>query len=364
MSVDLRGVSKSYPGRVVGLHSTDLRVEAGERLALLGPSGSGKSTLLRLVAGLEAPDAGEVWIDGQRVDRLPPHQRGVSLLPQRVALYPQMTVAQNLDTSRHSEEAGSDLWSPLIDPLRLTPLLARRPHELSGGERQRVGLAKLLLANRPVWLLDEPFAGLDPMFRDEFRTEFLLFAAKASPTILIVTHDPIDALALGHRIGVLGDGKLQQIGTADELRSRPGNRFVAYCVGAFSLIDGIVERPNSTGDGDPTIFVTEDGSVRVPLPARLCANLATTGPMPRLTLGLRPEDVQPGPPHERGYGLRGWTLLSAEPDGDGRLLTVARGRSRVRVRWSSGSPPPVGTLTDWTVIPDRGVWFDATGNVV
>ena len=245
------------------------------------------------------------------------------------------------------------------DLLQLTPLLSRRPHELSGGERQRVGLAKLLLAGRPVWLLDEPFAALDPMFRAEFRTDLLLFAEKSSPTILFVTHDPIDALALGHRIGVLGDGKLQQVGTPDELRSRPGNRFVAFCIGSFSLLDGTV------GDGDPTVFLAEGGSVRVPLPPRLRAKLAANArPTPRLTFGFRPDDVLPRPPDSSEGGITGWPQVSAEPDGSGWLLTVARGRSRVRVQWRSGSPPPVGTPTDWTVLPDRGVWFDATGRAV
>ena len=205
-----------------------------------------------------------------------------------------------------------------------------------------------------MWLLDEPFAPLDPMFRAEFRTDLLLFAEKSLPTILFVTHDPIDALALGHRIGVLGDGKLQQVGTPDELRSRPGNRFVAFCIGAFCLIDGTVD------DGDPTAFVAEGGSVRVPLPARLRAKPGAAG----LTLGLRPDDVQARSPGAPPGGISGWPLVSAEPDGSGWLLTVARGRSRVRVQWRSGSPPPVGTPTDWTVLPDRGVWFDATGRAV
>jgi multiple sugar transport system ATP-binding protein len=355
------GLCKSYSASGVGLRPTDLELAAGERVALLGPSGSGKSTLLRLIAGLETPDAGEVWVGGQRVDGLPPHQRGVGLLPQRVALYPQMTVGENLHLGeprpqgRRVQATATGTRGPggpgsPETLLHLTPLLSRRPHELSGGERQRVGLAKLMLAGRPLWLLDEPFAALDPMFREEFRTDFLLFASAAPPTILLVTHDPIDASALGHRIGVLGDGKVQQLGTPDELRSRPGNRFVAFCVGACCLIDGTV------GDGDPTAFVAEGGSVRVPLPARLRALPAGTG----LTLGLRPDDVQPRSPEDPRGGISGWPLVSAEPDGSGRLLTVARGRSRVRVQWRSGSPPPVGTPTDWTVTPDRGVWFDGT----
>lgn len=356
MAVELRGVSKSYPGRVVGLHPTDLAVQPGERLALLGPSGSGKSTLLRLIAGLETPDSGEVRIGGKRVDHLLPHHRGVSLLPQRVALYPHMTVGENLKPGGNAASGVSpDAACGVAQTLHLTPLLSRRPHELSGGERQRVGLAKLLLAGRPVWLLDEPFAALDPMFRAEFRTDLLLFAEKSSPTILFVTHDPIDALALGHRIGVLGDGKLQQLGTPDELRTRPGNRFVAFCIGSFSLLDGTV------GDGDPTAFLAEGGSVRVPLPPRLRAKLAATArPTPRLTFGFRPDDVLPRPPEPSEGGITGWPQVSAEPDGSGWLLTVARGRSRVRVQWRSGSPPPVGTPTDWTVLPDRGVWFSGT----
>ena len=370
MSVVVRGVCKTFPGRTVGLHPTTLEVNTGERLALLGPSGSGKSTLLRIVAGLEPPDAGEVWIAGRRVDRLPPHKRGVSLLPQRVALYPQMTVGENLASGLprpEGERARGALpfgarQTEIASLLHLTPLLARRPHELSGGERQRVGLAKLLLADRPHWLLDEPFAPLDPMFRAEFRADLLLFAEKSSPTILFVTHDPTDALALGHRIGVLGDGRVQQIGTADELRSRPGNRFVAFCLGSFSLLDGSVGR---VSDGDPTVFLAEDGSVRVPLPPRLRAKLAATAePTPQLTFGFRPEDVLPRPPDSSEGGMTGWSQVSAEPDGSGWLLTVARGRSRVRVQWRSGSPPPVGAPTDWTVLPDRGVWFDATGAAV
>ncbi len=244
------------------------------------------------------------------------------------------------------------------DRLHLSPLLARKPHQLSGGEKQRVGLAKLFLAGRPLWLLDEPFAPLDPMFRDEFRTDLLLFAAESSPTILFVTHDPADALALGHRIGVLGGGRIQQLGTAEELRTAPANRFVAFCLGAMSLLDGAVS------DDDPTAFICEGGSVRVPLPDRLRATLANTDPTVRLTLGLRPDDVLARPPCPSEGRINGWPLVSAEPDGGGWLLTVARGRTRVRVWWRSGPPPPVGTLTDWTIAAHAGLWFDASGNSV
>ena len=392
----VRQLSKSYSGRVVGLHPTDLTLAAGERVALLGPSGSGKSTLLRLIQGLEAADSGEVWVNGTRVDGLPPHRRGVALLPQRAALYPDLTVKQNLEvagqaltpqpplprkpsaprTGGEGEQDRPTFFTPLpspeaargrgaggeglLDILRLAPLLSRYPHELSGGEKQRVALAKLLGLNRPVWLLDEPFSGLDPMFRSEFRHDLLLLAASACATILLVTHDPIDALALGQRIGVLADGRIRQLGPADELRSRPGHRFVAFCIGDFSLLDGTVEPAGGVGGGDP-VFVAEGGSVRVPVPPSLFSG--RTG----VALGLRPDDLaqrSPGLPTDSSAGgITGWPLVSAEPDGSGWLLTVARGRTRVRVRWRSGSPPPVGALTDWTIPAGRGTWFDgATGD--
>lgn len=360
-SVSLLGVSKTYPGGVVGLHPTDLAVEAGDRLALLGPSGSGKTTLLRLVAGLEDPDAGEVHIAGKRVDRLPPHRRGVALLPQRPALYPHLTVGQNLQAVRGTQD--SVLSTQYSELLRLSPLLHRYPHELSGGERQRVALAKLLARGAGVWLLDEPFSNLDPVFRSDFRRDLHLLLDRCAATIILVTHDPIDALALGRRVGVLGDGRLQQLGTPEELRDRPGNRFVAFCLGRLSLIDG---RAGDSGDPSGWTFTSEDGSVRVPLPMGIARRL---GPDPayNLTLGIRPEDVLAWSPGERpnpsglGAVLTGWPAVLAEPVGSGWLLTLARGRSRLRVGWPSGSPPPVGEPANWYLPADRCLWFDGTG---
>jgi ABC-type sugar transport system ATPase subunit len=245
--------------------------------------------------------------------------------------------------------------------LRLAPLLDRYPHQLSGGERQRVALAKLLLRGAGVWLLDEPFSGLDPVFRSEFRHDLHLLLDSAPATILLVTHDPIDALALGGLVGVLGDGRLQQLGTPEALRDRPGNRFVAVCLGRLSLIDG------RAGGGDLSgQFVSEGGSVTVPLPADVLRRL---GPdlTPSLTLGIRPEDVSPrsptGPPEPSRPGavLEGWTVVLAEPVGSGWLLTLARGRTRVRAEWRSGSPPPVGAPATWFLPADRCLWFDGTG---
>jgi ABC-type sugar transport system ATPase subunit len=330
---------------VAGLHPTDLAFEAGECVALVGPTGSGKSTLLRLIAGLEVPTAGEVWVGGERVDRLPPHRRGVSLLQQRVALYPHLNVAANLSATNTRRAAG---FHPLFAKVP-EPLLGRYPHQLSGGQRQLVGLAKLVAQNRPVWLLDEPFTGLDFTVREEFRLDLHLLHAQTSATILLVTHDPADALALGRRIGVLGDGRLKQLGTPDSLRRRPGDRFAAVCLAGLSLLDGRV-----VGDGDSARFTAAEGAVSGPVPR---------GSPDNLTLGIRPADLLAVPPgttltHQLGgIVFRGWPAVSAEPVGSGWLLTLARGTARVRAGWPAGSPPPVGSATDWHLPPDCCHWF-------
>jgi ABC-type sugar transport system ATPase subunit len=332
-AVELVGLAKAFAGGVVGLQPTTLDVAAGGCVALIGPTGSGKSTLLRLVAGLEVPTAGEVRIAGRRVDRLPPHRRGVSLLPQRVALYPHRTVRDNL--------AGGTAFPPVAG------LLDRFPHQLSGGQRQLVGLAKLAARRRPVWLLDEPFTGLDADLRERFRADLHLFRAETAATILIVTHDPADVSALADRVAVLRAGAVVQLGTPAEVRARPRDRFAAVAFAGLCLLDG-----TATGDGDPGGFTAAGGAAKGDCPRGSSDNLA---------LGFRPEDLlpvpaaEPPPPH--GVAFCDWPVVSAEPVGSGWRLTLALGGCRVRAGVATGSPPPVGTVTRWHLPPDRCHWF-------
>lgn len=224
-ALELRSLACNYPSGG-GLHETTFSLEAGERLVLLGPTGSGKSTLLRLIIGLETPSRGDILLDGRRLNKLPPHQRGIAFVPQRPALYPQMTIRENLAlTGKAVDDAAGQL--------KIAHLLDRRPEGLSGGEKQRVALAKALLRKARLWLLDEPFAPLDPVFRAEFRAELLLILKSSAATIILVSHDPNDALALGRLVGVLDDGRLLQLGTPEELQARPGNRFVEAVTGQF-----------------------------------------------------------------------------------------------------------------------------------
>ena len=351
-SIHLHGVSKTYPGGVVALCPLNLSVNSGERLALVGPSGSGKTTVLRLISGLETPDTGRIEIDGNPVDAVLPHRRGVGLLTQRPALYPHLTVGQNIGPAT----------SETLDLLRLRNLLDRYPHQLSGGERQRAALVKLLTANRPIWLLDEPFAGLDRMFRSEFRHDLHLLLDRTAATMILVTHDPTDARAFGCRVAVLGGGQLQQLGTPEELEIRPNTRFVAACLGRLNLINGHAMAGVGDGDLSERHFRSECGWICGQLPTnhRLGREPNFT---PSLTLGFRPEDVfaeRPDHPANPAFAvvLDDWPAISAEPVGSGWMLTVARGRTSIRVWQSSGSPPPVGHSTRWCVPADRCVWFD------
>ena len=370
--IDLIGVSKRYPSGTVGLHDVSLSVSSGECFALLGPSGSGKSTLLRLVAGLEEPEAGEVRIGGRRVNDVPPHKRGVALVPQRVSLYPQMTVREHLNlasggrqplvesATATSSQQGADAPRSPIDLLNLSHLLDRKPHELSVGERQRVALARAVARQAGVWLLDEPFASLDPLFRAEFRADLPLLFAASGATILLVTHDPIDARALGRRVGVLGEGRLQAVGAPDDLARLPGNRFVALCLGRFCLVDGGV-RAGDAEVGEPAgaVFASADGSVVVALPANIAGRVNPS--TPNLTLGFRPEDlssVPSDPPPKPGARFVGWPAVSAEPDGSGWRITLVQRRTRLWAAWPAGSPPPVGAPRDWFLPADCCHWFD------
>ena len=248
-AIAIRNLTKRYPGTQAGLFEFSLDVESGEHLVIAGPSGAGKTTLLRLVAGLETPDAGSIAIGSADVTRLPPRKREVALVAQRPAIYPHLSVRRNLSASvelrqrrwpwRSADSNGvsaAELESRVADAaetLGLTPLLDRRADKLSGGEQQRVALGRAWVARGlRLWLLDEPLAHLDPALRAAIRAELHLLRGRSGATMLEVTHDPGDALALGRRVAVLRAGRLEQVGPAAELYARPASRTVAAALGS------------------------------------------------------------------------------------------------------------------------------------
>lgn len=231
----LEGVQKTY-GLLEALHAVDMEAADGELLAVLGPSGSGKSTLLRVVAGLEAVTAGRVLIGGHDVTDLPPGRRNVSMVFQSYALFPHLSVEENIafglevrDVPRREARERARRAAALVG---CEDALERRPGFLSGGERQRVALARALVREPDVFLLDEPLSNLDAELRVQTRSELKALHERVGGTMVYVTHDQVEALVLGDRVAVLRGGKVEQVGTPDELWHSPSNRFVARFVGS------------------------------------------------------------------------------------------------------------------------------------
>ncbi|MHC4947011.1 MAG: ABC transporter ATP-binding protein [Planctomycetota bacterium] len=286
--VALRNVSKTYPGGVRAVRDLSLEVAAGELLVLLGPSGGGKTTILRIIAGLEKPTTGTVEIDGRLADPLPPHARDVAMVFQEAAVYPHLTVRGNLAFGLHRfgfKKAVVD-WRvrETAELLDLAEMLDRRPGELSGGQRQRLALGRALVREPKCFLLDEPLSHLDAPVRTRLRGELRAFQQRLKATMIHVTHDQEEAIALADRLAVIGGGRLRQIGPPREVLARPATSFVAAYVGApsINLVTGTFSR-----NGADSWF--DDGAgVRVPL-------VADGDEVDRFeaVLGIRPEALRP-----------------------------------------------------------------------
>jgi ABC-type sugar transport system ATPase subunit len=243
----VKNVSKSF-GRTLVLDNISLELPAGELLVLLGPSGCGKTTLLRLIAGLEEVDAGEIYIGSRRVDRLAPKDRNIALVFQNYSLYPHMTVEKNLafplKVAQWNKDDIQRRVSAIAELLGLHDRLKSRPGELSGGQRQRVALGRAIVREPSLFLLDEPLSNLDADLRARMRREIVRIQRQVQKTAIHVTHDQTEALTMADRVAVLNNGRLEQLGTPEEIYSRPATRFVAEFVGSpkVNMIKGQVDR--------------------------------------------------------------------------------------------------------------------------
>ena len=239
-AVKLVGVRKSY-GRVVAADGIDLEIAAGEFFTLLGPSGSGKTTLLRVIAGFERPDSGSVQLAGTDVTRRPPYARDVNTVFQDYALFPHMTVIENVEYGlRVRKVARAERRrraEHMLDLVRLSGLGGRKPVQLSGGQRQRVALARAIVNEPQVLLLDEPLGALDLKLRQEMQTELKRVQREVGITFVYVTHDQEEALAMSDRLAVMSSGHIQQVGTPIDVYERPSTEFVAGFIGVSNLIN-------------------------------------------------------------------------------------------------------------------------------
>ena len=244
-SVEFRNVTKRF-GAVRAIGDISFTVRAGETIALLGPSGCGKTTILRLIAGFEQPDVGAIAIGGRAMAGLKPYERNVGLLFQHYALFPHMTVAENVAFGlRHRGMPAREIpkrVAAMLDLVRLADFGARRPDQMSGGQQQRVALARALATHPSLLLLDEPLSALDAKLRHDLRTELKQVLAAVGSTTIVVTHDQEEAMSLGERVFVMSRGTLMQIGSPNDVYWRPTSRFVADFMGRANWIDGQVRQ--------------------------------------------------------------------------------------------------------------------------
>ncbi len=275
----LSRLSKRYPNQVA-VHALDLELEAGEFLTLLGPSGSGKTTTLMMVAGFTSPSEGDILLSGRSIAALAPERRNIGVVFQNYALFPHMTVADNvgfpLKMRRHPRSMIEEKVRGALRLVRLEGLEARLPKQLSGGQQQRVAFARALVFDPDLLLMDEPLGALDKNLREQMKFELKRIHAQLGVTVLYVTHDQEEALTMSDRVALMNDGVIAQLGTARELYEQPATRFVAEFIGESNVIEGTLETP--------TTFVAANG-------LRLTVAGSPGGVTGRVILVLRPEKV-------------------------------------------------------------------------
>ncbi|RKT55683.1 ABC transporter ATP-binding protein [Saccharothrix australiensis] len=340
--IDITGVSTAYPNGVRAVDGLDLRVADGELFALLGPSGCGKTTLLRTIAGLEQPSAGVITIGARDVTRLPPGRRGVAMVFQDYALFPHMTVAENiaypLRVRRASKARQREAAAEVAAGLGLSALLDRRPGQLSGGQQQRAALGRAVAASADVLLLDEPLSNLDARLRLEARAFLKRLQHDLALTTVFVTHDQAEALALADRIAVMEAGRIRQSGTPREVFQRPADTFVANFIGSTPM--NLVEAE------------VRGGRVE-------CAGAALPGPPDladgtRVVVGVRPEYLAPA-----DEGITG-RVVAVENLGVSSLVTLdCPDGTPISLTVPEQEEPALGTALTVDAAPGRLLFYDA-----
>lgn len=347
-AVELREVTKRFDD-VVAVDAVDLEISDGEFFALLGPSGCGKTTSLRMVAGLEFPTQGSIRIFGEEVGTLPPNKRPVNTVFQSYALFPHMTVLENvsfgLRMRKVDKSEARKRSMQMIDLVQLTGMEKRKPSQLSGGQQQRVALARSLVNEPKVLLLDEPLGALDLKLRQEMQTELKSLQRELGVSFVFVTHDQEEAMAMSDRIAVMHDGKLLQVGSPEDIYERPTNRFVADFIGQTNLIDATVE-------DDDHIILTNGTRLRAPSPHQ---------PGTSVAMSLRPEAISIGPrgsvPSEfEGTSLEG-NVANVTYLGHAVDYSVKIGWIDIDVRGDASAGHQRFTAGD-----DVSIWWDRTSD--
>ncbi len=337
-TLELKNIRKSF-GDVEVLHGIDASIQDSEFVAILGESGCGKSTLLRIIAGLETSSSGQILIDRKEVSNRTPRERDIAMVFQSYALYPHMTVTENirfpLELANWSKDDINEATDKAIAMLNLGPVAARKPKELSGGQRQRVAMGRALVRQPKVFLFDEPLSNLDAKLRVQMRAEIRDLQRQLGTTSVYVTHDQIEAMTMADRVIVMNNGKVEQFGAPLDLYDKPANRFVAGFIGSppMNFVEGEIIAGETVRE-----FAYQD--------VRLKLGAAQLPPGP-VTMGFRPEHVTLK--SAATGGLRG-TIMSEENTGDRTFLVVKVDGNPMGV--TSSVRLDVGVGDDVTLVPD------------
>ena len=346
-SISIRDVVKRYGSGAKAnpvIHGVSAEVADGEFIVIVGPSGCGKSTLLRMVAGLEEISGGQIAIGGRVVNDVEPSERDIAMVFQNYALYPHMSVFDNMAYGLKIAKVPVAEIKTRVDKaaaiLQLAPYLARKPRELSGGQRQRVAMGRAIVRQPAVFLFDEPLSNLDAKLRAQTRLEIQKLHAELGVTSLFVTHDQVEAMTLAQRMIVMNAGRMEQIGTPDEVYHRPATTFVAGFIGSppMNLLDG---------QADGSRFTVGGVTLSLPAPA------PRSGP---LLLGVRPEHADGAQANDRGWAMQ---VDVVEMLGAERLVYCRLGDSPFTVRLDATLPVPANGSTFTAAVEARHLhWFD------
>jgi multiple sugar transport system ATP-binding protein len=351
----LSGIHKSF-GSVETIKGIDLDIHEGEFVVFVGPSGCGKSTLLRMISGLESVSRGRILIGGRDVTQLPPARRGTAMVFQSYALFPHMSVADNISFGlRLAGESKAEITrkvDEVANILQITPLLARRPKQLSGGQRQRVAIGRAIIRKPGVFLFDEPLSNLDAALRVQMRLEIARLHAQLGATMVYVTHDQVEAMTLADRIVVLNAGVVEQVGTPIELYNEPANRFVAQFIGSPHMNFLSAEVTDNAGRRELLV-----GMARLPLPDAVALR-----PGEPVTVGFRPEHLGIGagvPLFEASVGVL--ERLGSETIA---YLDTPASNEPIAVKTAAASEPKPGTKVPVGITGTVAHLFNVQGETV
>ena len=360
--LDIDNATKSY-GPVEVLHNVDIAVEEGEFLVLVGPSGCGKSTLLNMIAGLEDITSGEIRIKGNLMNGVHPSKRNIAMVFQSYALYPNMTVAQNitfgLEMHGTPKPERDKAMKDVAELLQIEQLLDRKPGQLSGGQRQRVAMGRALVRDPDVFLFDEPLSNLDAKLRVDMRTEIKKLHQNLGTTIVYVTHDQIEALTLSTRIAVMNGGYVQQLGTPKDIYDTPANLFVATFMGSPSM--NLIP-VSIAAEGEALVAETAgvDGTpVRLTIAQPGDALRAFVGR--KVTMGIRPEaltDIEGADHRSTRIETFANPVLVTEPAGSDTFVTTTIGGAQCIARMRADTEAQPGQPADFAINMEKAVFFD------